>query len=338
MQENALDGLDRAVLHALQIRPRASWTELGRVLDVDPATVGRRWVRLHRTGSAWTTCYPGGRLMGSVCLAFVEIDVHAGRAVEVGRTLATYPQVVTVEQMAGGRDLFTTVMIRDLGALSELVTEHIAALPGVLRTRAQLSTRVFTEGSRWRLRALTPAQRSRLAPPAADRASGALDDHDLRLVTALSADCRRAAVDLADEVGLSPPNVRRRVAALAHAGDAAMRCEIARDLTGWPISASLWASVPPGQLDKVVAGLGALPELRMCSTVTGPHNLLFTVWLKSVADVGRLEALLGERLPQLRLVDRAVALRQIKLMGRMLDEHGRAGEAVPIDPWTGPPR
>lgn len=54
--KTALDELDRSILHALQISPRASGTEVGRALDVDGATVGRRWDRLHSTGKAWTTC------------------------------------------------------------------------------------------------------------------------------------------------------------------------------------------------------------------------------------------------------------------------------------------
>ncbi|MGW5646820.1 Lrp/AsnC family transcriptional regulator [Saccharopolyspora sp. NPDC003752] len=338
MHETSLDELDRSILHALQISPRATWTEIGGVLGVDSATVGRRWERLHAAGLAWTTCYPGMRLAGSICMAFIEIDVQSGQQVAVGRQLATYPQVITVEHMAGGRDLLITVMIRDLGALSELLSDRISPLPGVVRTRAALGTKVFTEGSSWRLRALTPSQQRRLARPTATDLPPAtdLEERDRRLITALSRNGRATAVELGQETGLNAPSVRRRLAGLTHNGGLSLRCEIARDLTDWPVSASLWASVPPGQLDKVVQGLRALPELRLCASVTGPQNLLFTVWLKSVADVGRLEALLGERLPQLQLVDRAVALRQVKLMGRLLDGNGHAGGCVPIDPWLPP--
>ncbi|MEU5845989.1 Lrp/AsnC family transcriptional regulator [Saccharopolyspora shandongensis] len=338
MHETSLDELDRSILHALQISPRATWTEIGGVLGVDSATVGRRWERLHAAGLAWTTCYPGMRLAGSICMAFIEIDVQSGQQVAVGRELATYPQVITVEHMAGGRDLLITVMIRDLGALSELLSDRISPLAGVVRTRAALGTKVFTEGSSWRLRALTPSQQRRLARPTATDLPPAtdLEERDRRLITALSRNGRVTAVELAQETGLNAPSVRRRLAGMTHNGGLSLRCEIARDLTDWPVSASLWASVPPGQLDKVVQGLRALPELRLCASVTGPQNLLFTVWLKSVADVGRLEALLGERLPQLQLVDRAVALRQVKLMGRLLDDNGHAEGCVPIDPWLPP--
>ncbi|MEV6226624.1 Lrp/AsnC family transcriptional regulator [Saccharopolyspora shandongensis] len=335
-KERTLDELDRSILHALQISPRASWTEVGRVLDVDAVTAARRWDRLRSTGQAWTTCYPGVRLIDAIFTAYVEVDVQSGRAMEVARTLATYPQVATVEHLAGGRDLLVMVLVQDLGALSELVSERISALPGVARTRAALGTRVFTEGSRWRLRSLTTAQQRQLARPAADQPRANLDEHDHRLITALSRDARAPAVELARETGLSAPNVRRRIAGLTHHGDAVLRCEVARNLTEWPIAATLWASVPPGELDKVVQGMGALPELRMCSSVTGPHNLLFTLWLKSVADLARLEALLADRLPQLHLVDRAVTLRMVKLMGRLLDEDGHESGCVPINPWSPP--
>ncbi|MER5391545.1 Lrp/AsnC family transcriptional regulator [Saccharopolyspora sp. NPDC002686] len=336
MQENTLDELDRSVLHALQISPRASWTEVGKVLGVDAVTVARRWERLRSTGRAWTTCYPGVRLIETSFNAYVEIDAQPGRAMDVARALASYPQVVTVEQLAGGRDLLAMALVQDLGALSELITERIAALPGVARTRAALGTRVFSEGSRWRLRSLTPAQQRQLARPAADPPRGELDEHDHRLITALSRDARAPAVELAQEVGLSAPNVRRRIAGLVHRGDAVLRCEIARGLTEWPIAATLWASVPPGDIDKVAQGLSALPELRMCSSITGPHNLLFTLWLKSVADLPRLETLLADRLPQLHLVDRAVNLRMVKLMGQLLDDRGCAKGPVPINPWLPP--
>ncbi|RKT86255.1 DNA-binding transcriptional regulator, Lrp family [Saccharopolyspora antimicrobica] len=337
MQEKTLDELDRSILHALQISPRASWTTVGRVLGVDAVTATRRWDRLRSTGSAWTTCYPGVRLIDAGFTAYVEIDVQSGRMMDVSRALAAYPQVVTVEHLAGGRDVLAMVLVQNLGALSELVTEHIAALPGVARTRAALATRVFSEGSRWRLRSLTPAQQRQLTRPATDQSRAEVDEYDHRLITALSRDARAPAVELARQTGLSAPNVRRRIAGLVHRGDAVLRCEIARGLTEWPVAATLWASVPPGEIDKVAQGLRALPELRMCSSVTGPHNLLFTLWLNSVADLARLETLLAERLPQLHLVDRAVTLRMVKLMGQLLDERGHATACVPIDPWL-PPR
>ncbi|MCZ0971167.1 Lrp/AsnC ligand binding domain-containing protein [Streptomyces albulus] len=111
---------------------------------------------------------------------------------------------------------------------------------------------------------------------------------------------------------------------------------MARELTEWPVSATLWASVPAERLPEAVRVLLTLPEVRLCSSVTGPQNLLFTVWLHTVADVQRLETQLGERLPQLVLRDRSVVLRQTKLMGRLLDPRGRVTGVVPVDPGRTP--
>ncbi|MFG2859232.1 AsnC family transcriptional regulator [Streptomyces sioyaensis] len=37
-----LDEADLALIHVLQIPPRATWTEIGKVLDINPVTVARR--------------------------------------------------------------------------------------------------------------------------------------------------------------------------------------------------------------------------------------------------------------------------------------------------------
>ncbi|GAA3353999.1 hypothetical protein GCM10017744_009850 [Streptomyces antimycoticus] len=53
-----LDELDRGLVHALQIHPRAPWTLVGDVLAVNPVTAARRWRRLQEAGLAWVTAYP----------------------------------------------------------------------------------------------------------------------------------------------------------------------------------------------------------------------------------------------------------------------------------------
>ncbi|KAF2777014.1 hypothetical protein STPH1_1673 [Streptomyces sp. OM5714] len=47
-----------ALVDALQLQPRASWTDLGRVLGVNASTVARRWERLSSSGLAWMAAYP----------------------------------------------------------------------------------------------------------------------------------------------------------------------------------------------------------------------------------------------------------------------------------------
>ena len=338
MQESGvIGGLDAQLVHALQIAPRASWQTLAPVLGIDPVTAARRWKGLETAGLAWVTGYPGRRLIERLCIAFVEIDCRAGSVESVADTLVELPQVATIEHMAGGRDLLITVFVPGLGELSELLLRRIAALPGVTATRASIGTRLYGEGSRWRLRALNTLQseRLRLTSPPPRTGSGGLDGPDRALLPELSRNGRGSAVELGRAVGLSAPTVRRRVGRLIADHDLALRCEVARELTEWPVSATLWAGVPADRLAEAVRVLLTLPEVRLCASVTGPQNLLFTVWLHTIQDVQRLETQLGERLPQLRLKDRSIVLRQTKLMGRVLDDRGRSAGAVPVDPWAG---
>jgi len=54
------------------------------------------------------------------------------------------------------------------------------------------------------------------------------------------------------------------------------------------------------------------------------------VWTRTLDDVQRLEATIEERMPGVQIVDRAVVLRTVKLMGRLLDDTGAARGFVPL--------
>lgn len=66
---------DLELVHALQIAPRLSWTELGKVLGRHPATLSNRWNRLHSQRVVWILGHLGGRpQMHCTVLLDVEAD------------------------------------------------------------------------------------------------------------------------------------------------------------------------------------------------------------------------------------------------------------------------
>jgi DNA-binding Lrp family transcriptional regulator len=111
-----------------------------------------------------------------------------------------------------------------------------------------------------------------------------------------------------------------------------LRCDVARPVSGWPLSAVYFASAPADKLREISQALAAVAEVRSCGITAGPHNLIIDVWLRSLPDVHNLEAHLCARLP-LRVDDRAVVLRTVKHMGRLLDPDGRCHGVVPLD-WS----
>ncbi|WP_410588855.1 Lrp/AsnC family transcriptional regulator [Amycolatopsis sp. lyj-23] len=329
---------DLKLADALQAAPRASWSTLGDALGLSAVTVARRWDALVERGDAWLTAYAGGELLSQLALAFVAVDCAPGAVFPVADALAADVHVATVEYVAGPCDLLVHVVTPSLRDLGAQVADRVAAVPGVTRVRTALSPRMFTEGSRWRVRAISPGQREALSPkPPRHRAPLRFDAADRALVLALGADARASAAALAGSLGVGATTVRRRLEGLLGRGAIRVRCEIARSVSPAPVTVTLWLRVPPDKLETTARSLAMVPEVRMCAALTGDANLMLVLWLPSQHEVVAVEAQLAAKLPWLEITARAVTLRSVKLMGRLLDPAGRGAGRVPLDFWAAVP-
>ncbi|WP_246098086.1 Lrp/AsnC family transcriptional regulator [Rhodococcus spelaei] len=330
-----VDEIDLALINTLQLDPRAPWSTVGKALGVDPVTAARRWSRLVEAGIAWVTAHPGGPQIA----AFIEIDCDARRVQETAAALARWPHVMTVEHTSGGRDLLLTVGVPDLTALSRYVLDSIGPLDGVRATRTHLVTRPYAVGGDWRLRSLDAEQRAHLGSSgrAGSRMLRPLDETERQLVRRLCVDGRTSLTDLAAGLGRSVSTVRRRLQTMVASGSVVFRCDVAQPLSGWPVSLWVWGRVPADESESIARKLVTLPETRACMAMTGGStNFLYCTWLRSLDNAQRLEQLLAERTPSLRIVDRTVALGFTKRMGRLLDSAGRSTGVVPMDVWSDP--
>lgn len=325
-----LDEQDLALLHALQIAPRISWAQAARALGTTATTLAHRWQRLRDDGLAWVTVHPCRRNNATV-VAFVDLDVSPADRERVIADLCADPRAATVEEAAGGRDLLVTALLPDREALTRFALDDLPGLPGVLRVDTRLATAVHWEGSLWRLDALDRSQQARLrsALPAEGRGAAMIPDEYWPLVEALTEDGRRSAADLARRTGRNHATVRRQVAKLLSSGVLSFRCEVAQLCSGNPVVCTWFAQVPPADLDRTVQSLVTLPEMRLCASVSGDSNLMFTLWTASAAELVRVERLLSEKLPWLRLRESVLELRTRKRMGWVLDASGRStGQVV----------
>jgi DNA-binding Lrp family transcriptional regulator len=332
-----LDEADLAFLDALQVNPRASWTLVGGVLEVDPVTAARRWARLCQDGTAWVSVSIGPREAGLLPMAFIEVRCERGTNRDVAAALARRSNVVTVQYMAGAYDLLVIVMAADFAKMSDLLLVDIPSMDGVAGIRSHLVTRQFEATGRWRLGVLGGRQVRRLReayqPPSVNGARP-FGVTDRALFRALSIDGRRTNAEIAGITGLSARTVQRRITTLMSSGEIAFRCDVARSLTGWPSAAVLWLNVPDDRLDEAGRVLGRRPEVRTCVALADNSNLLLSVGLRSIPDLHELLVEILRDAPYARILDRSIVLRQEKLYGRILDPAGRSVEAVPIDPWA----
>ncbi|MDQ8705114.1 AsnC family transcriptional regulator [Streptomyces sp. LHD-70] len=319
--------LDLALVHALQEAPRAPWSEIGRALDVDARTAARRWSQLTDAGLAWLTGYQSPK---TVTVAHIEVTCRPGQVSLVAAAMAAQECVFGIDRTAGDFDLFLSVVSDGLPALGQWVNDVLGALPGVQSSRTRPCLRLYGEGSDWTVGALEPAGRARLTSGRtphlpSDTADSVryLPPEDQALIGALGADGRLAYTELGARTGLSEHTARRRLQRLMRDGDIAFRCDFARPLGGYPAAAIYHAAVPHAQLEATGIALSQLAPVRLSASISGPHNLLFVIWLPSMSGASALEALLADRFPALQVRNRSVILETPKRMGHLLDHHGR---------------
>ena len=75
--------------------------------------------------------------------AFLLIVCEPAGIAEIGRRLSDVDGVVEVYSTTGNRDFIAVVRVPDLEALATLVTERVAALPGIRRTDTHLAIRSY---------------------------------------------------------------------------------------------------------------------------------------------------------------------------------------------------
>lgn len=328
---------DLALINVLQVIPRISWLDAADVLGVHATTLASRWERLRSMGAAWTTAH----LMGDpkqMCLALVDVDCEMRLRAEVTAELAAIPEVLTVEEAASNRDLMLTVISPTLDRFTNHVLPRFKEIRGILKYRTSLGTRLHSAGHVWRLNALDNAQQSALQALAGLDAAGtagpgrgaSLPPSHLDLLPFLARDGRAGAADIARGLGRSPATVQRQLNRLVSSGLLTFRCDIAQDLSGYPVSCQWFANVPPGQHEAAAAELRGLRTVRLSASTSGRTNFVILMWLKSLADVMNAELALQQRIPDIELVESAVILSRAKRMGWMLNPDSTASGTVVV--------
>jgi DNA-binding Lrp family transcriptional regulator len=334
---------DKDLIGALQVSPRAPWVTIGEAIGISGVTAARRWERLSGAGLAWVTMAPGLVARAEQCVAYVEIDCAPAKRAELAAELAQHRMVLTVELTTGSADILLTIAATDLPMLSRYLLDDLSGAGNILRTRARLATRIYTEASAWRLRefpenVVQALRRSRPEPgKPGEEAPVRMTPEMRRIAPLLTVDGRASYADLAERTGVSATSVRRHVASILRSGIMLPRADVATEMSGFPVQVYLWADASVEGLSTTARTLAQLRQIRLCATLASAPSMLLCAWLQTVEEVHRLELAIDRRFPQVRIADRLVVLRTVKRMGRLVDYQGRAVGVVPIDIWGGQP-
>ncbi|MCX4754382.1 Lrp/AsnC family transcriptional regulator [Kitasatospora purpeofusca] len=326
METVTLDGLDRALLHALHVDGRAPFRRIAEVLGVSDQTVARRYQRLRAAGVVRVVGRTDARSLGQVDW-LTRIRCVPDAAAPLAEALARRPDTSWVSLLSGG-EIVCNARGRLRPEREELLLGALPRSPRVLSVSAHYLLRTYVGGQvAWsgRTSALTEGQIGRLRAAATAGAGAAEtggpavpDGLDRSLLAALALDGRAPLAALAAGAGSPETTVRRRLAALVDGGLLFFDVDVDPRPLGFEVEAFCWLTVAPGRLAAVGRAMAEHPEVGFVAATTGPSNLVAGLVCRDTgAFYDYLTQGLGE-LEEVVAVETAPLLRSVKRAGMMI--------------------
>jgi DNA-binding Lrp family transcriptional regulator len=335
MRSDGFDLLDRQLVHALQLDPRAPFSRVAAVLGVSDQTVARRYSRLRTEGLIRVLGLPDPAVLGEDRW-LIRVQCTPDSSPTVAQALARRDDTSWVCLNSGGTEI--SCVVRNLTEQEDhtLLLRTLPHTPSVVAVTALCVMHTFFGGAsslvtKWD--SLAPEQVRQLEPPplsvVPDRPVR-LDDGDRRMLGVLAQDGRAGLGELAAATGWSQSTVRRRMAELYDCGALYFDLEFDRRIFDLEARALLWLSVAPAELAATGAALAEHPEVAYAGATTGPTNLHAVVF---AADMAALYTYLTTRIASLtaiRQVETSPILRQIKSAGPLARPPERARRVSPV--------
>ncbi|TDE59924.1 Lrp/AsnC family transcriptional regulator [Nonomuraea mesophila] len=285
-----MDVLDRRLVAALQVSPRASWGELGRVVGEHERTVARRLQRLIAEGIVRVTAIYDDLRTGHGRPVHLHVQVRPGTAGKVAQALAERPDTRSVYSLTGAADLGSELVSPSREDLHHIVSAQISDIDGVVQTQTQVVLHTFTTVAEWHAPFLTEREVAELRPPPPPEClpdEDGLSPLEEEIARLLTLDGRIAFTAVAERLDISVPTARRRVTSLLERRLLLPRAEVEPALLGLEVEAMLWLKVRPHGLDQVGRRLAAHESVRYCAATTGTHSLIVQVVAAHEADLYR---------------------------------------------------
>jgi DNA-binding Lrp family transcriptional regulator len=333
-KDDIIDGVDKEIIQALQIDPRAGFNRVAEVLGMSEQTVARRYRRLRGEGLLRVIGLVDPRFIGQ-SEWMVRLSCRPGGVARLADALARRDDVSWVTLSAGGSEIICSIRSRTVEQRDDLLLQRLPATSQVLSMTVHVVLHRYVGGQSadWEGygATLTPdqVQALRLPPPAAPGGTVpvALEPADEPLVDALAADGRCSYAALATASGMTQGRVTRRLEALRRAGIIYFDVDLATQLMGFATSASLWLAVEPACLAAAGEQIAAHREVPFAAAITGPANLTATVICRDTDDLYEYVTTRVSAIPGVRQLEISPMLRRAK----------QAGARMPFPSWPPPP-
>jgi DNA-binding Lrp family transcriptional regulator len=323
LESAVLDHLDRQVVRALQLDPRAPFSLMAEVLGVSEQTVARRYRKLRGDGYLRVMGLVSPRGVG-VTEWLLRIGCRPGGARRLADALARREDVSWVSLSSGGSEIVCVVRSLSEQQSDELLLQRLPATSQVLSlaTHAVLHRFAGREAD-WAgyLDDLTDEQATRLAtpPPAGPADPDLLQPSDAPLLAALALDGRTSYAALAKEAGWTEGRVIRRVEALREAGILYFDVDLASTALGFKAPAYLWLIVEPARLAAVGEEVARHAEVPFAAAITGSANLVASILCRDSEALYEYVTTKISATAGVRQLEISPVLSRIKQAGSLMD-------------------
>ena len=352
-----LDHLDRQIVRALQLDPRAPFSLIAEVLEVSEQTVARRYRKLRGDGYLRVMGLVSPRGVG-VTEWLLRIGCRPGGGRRLADALARREDVSWVSLSSGGSEIVCVVRSLSEQQSDELLLQRLPATSQVLSLATHAVLRRFAgREADWAgyLDDLTDAQATRLAaaPPAGPADPDLIQPSDSPLLAALALDGRTSYAALAKQAGWTEGRVIRRVEALREAGILYFDVDLASTALGFKAPAYLWLIVEPARLAAVKED-PRHAEVPFAAAITGSANLVASIVCRDSEALYEYATTKISAADGVRQLEISPVLSRIKQAGSLMDgprlatpgigaraarprpDHGRyAGFFGRYRPWSG---
>ena len=325
-----VDALDRAIIRALQISPRAPFRLFAEVLDTSEQTVARRYRRLHRAGLLRVTAVVDPTSMGQSNWT-LRVQCRPSGSASLAQALARRDDVSWVLLTGGGSEVLCVLRARTEQARDDLLMQRLPRTAPVLAVTASVVLHNYVGGNPddWTelSDALDPASTVRLqewaardSQPDSDPAEiTTLSAADLAMFDVLVRDGRASYAALAAAAGLGEARTARRLRALLDRRVAYLDVDIAAAAFGFHTPAYLWLSVTPAALADAGAALAGEPEVAYAGAISGTQNLAAAVMCRDLPALYEFVTTRVGAIAGVQTMEISPIVRTVKQAGALLD-------------------
>lgn len=146
---DTLDDIDKHVIAALQADGRRPYSRIAADVGVSESVVRYRVARLEQSGMLQVVGIADPLRIGFDRMALIGIKVRPGTLREVCRAATDLPETSYVAAIAGSYDVIIEVICRDTAHFTDLLTERLQRIDGVVSTESFLVLEIHKMAYGW---------------------------------------------------------------------------------------------------------------------------------------------------------------------------------------------